>query len=83
MRVLKLQKFMTVLSRVTGAKIEHRRIEIHDRPCIRGQTRVDEISEISELAPAYARIPLTNICTYRITISRCAERYSTSCTDLR
>ena len=42
MRVLKLQKFMTVLSRVTSAKIEQRRIEVHDRSCIRGQTRVEE-----------------------------------------
>lgn len=42
MRVLKLQKFMTVLSGVTGAKIEHTRIEVHDRSCIRGRTRMEE-----------------------------------------
>ena len=53
MRVLKLQKFMTVLSRVTGAKIEHRRIEIRDRSCIGGQTRVEENVRIHRGACVY------------------------------
>ena len=42
MRVFKLQEFMTVLSRVTSARIKHKRVEIHDISCIRGQTRMQE-----------------------------------------
>jgi hypothetical protein len=38
-RVLKLQEFMTVLSRVTGAKIEYRGVVIHDGWCVRGRRK--------------------------------------------